>query len=368
MKHAAFGFETPNIGDDVQSIAAALLLPKVDAYVDRDGLDNVRLDDPHTLIMNSWFAIKRYQAVPSASLRPVYFGFCVGRPELMNPTWLYELDGRMVGCRDRHSVETLLAHGIEAYFSGCLTTWMGKFIHPPKERRGVLFVDVPEAMERFIPDHVRRRAERRTAEINPRGVSQLERFRKAAKLLDELRSAELVVTRRLHTALPCVGFETPVVVYLEGTQKNRNRFSGSDELFPVILHDGPSPIGPSWVEPSVSAPTKEMEAGFQTLLASLGTTDTPRWASVAEFVETLPDIERHRPASLRNVACRWLGLHSWRGTQSDFGDVRVCRHCGLSQILEPDCGGWSAGMWVESNPISEAESPATPQTERKGGV
>lgn len=302
MKHAVFGFRTPNLGDDVQSIAAALLLPQVDAYVDRDALDKVRLEIPHTLIMNSWFAIKRYKAVPSPSLNPIYFGFCVGRPELMNSTWLYELDGRMVGCRDTQTVDLLLANGIEAYFSGYLTTWMGRFFYKPTRRQGVLFVDLPEAMERFVPDHIRRRAERRTAEIPDLNIPQHERFRKAAQLLDELRSAEMVVTRRLHTALPCIGFGTPVTVYLESTHKNIGRFSGSDRLLSMVLHDDSAPKGPSWIDPKDdTAPSNEMETHFQSLLMTLGATDPRRYASVVEFVDTLPDARRHAPGLRRHL-------------------------------------------------------------------
>lgn len=305
-KHAIFGFTTPNLGDDVQAIAAALLLPKVDAYVDRDALDRVRFDVPHHLIMNSWFAIKRYAAIPHRSLVPHYFGFSVGRDELINPSWLAEWARHAsIGCRDRHSVMLLRRNGVDAHFTGCLTTWMGRFLPPPAKRDGVLFVDVPAAMEPYIPEKVRRNAVRLTSGITEQRHDPQARFLAAARLLDTLRAAELVVTRRLHVALPCVGFGTPVAVYLEDDAKNRRRFSGSDALLPMVLHDGEKPVdGPAWREPATASLPPEMEDAFEKLLDGLGVARPsahPRWNSVVDLVKTLPVRRRHSASLLRQL-------------------------------------------------------------------
>lgn len=297
MKYAVFGFASPNLGDDVQAIAAALLLPQVDAYVDRDALDRVRLPERHRVIMNSWFAIKRYRATPSASIEPIYFGQCVGRPELLNEAWLAEWrKHEPIGCRDTASVNILRSNCIDAHFTGCLTSYMGRFIEKPEQREGILFVDVPEAMEKFIPQDIRARARRITNETADQKASPKQRLRAAAKLLDQMRTAEMVVTRRLHSALPCIGFETPVTVYLNGDKKNRGRFSGSDAMLPMVFHENDKPIGPEWLEPKVCTVPRAVEQHFAKLVSDLGTVVTPRWRSVAEFVETMPDFARHAPS------------------------------------------------------------------------
>jgi hypothetical protein len=296
MKNAIFGYSTPNVGDDVQALAAALLLPSVDAYVNRDALDQVRLSERHRVVMNSWFAVKRYRAVPSSSLSPIYHGFCVGRPELLNDTWEAEWRSRgSIGCRDRYSVDTLRQRGIAAHFTGCLTTFMGGFFEQPAKREGVVFVDVPEGVQHHIPRELQDRAEFVTAEID-KGLSQVERWYAAAKLLDRLRTAEMVVTRRLHAALPCVGFKTPVTVYLENDIKNRRRFGGSDEILPMIFHDGEEPIDnrPGWRTPEVCSASPEMEEHFQALTFGLGTNFGRRWTSVTQFVLSLPNADVHR--------------------------------------------------------------------------
>ncbi len=303
MKYAVFGFTTKNLGDDVQSLAAALLLPRIDSYVDRDRLCSVRLREPHLVIMNSWFA-KRHDAVPSSSLAPIYFGYCIGRPELLNDVWFSEWKCRAapIGCRDRYSVRKLQDAGIDAHFTGCLTTLMGRFFSPPAKREGVLFIDVPEPIERLIPSEIRERARRLSNRTMNRNRSQSERYREIAQVLDAVRSAELVVTRRLHAALPCVGFGTPVTVYLEDIPQNRRRFSGPDEFLPIVFHDGIGPIdAPGWKEPVIPEIPAEIDDRFQALCEMLGCSATSRWNSVAEFAETLPDVRREPRGILRRL-------------------------------------------------------------------
>lgn len=309
MKHAIFAFTTPNLGDEVQALAQGLVLPSVDAYVDRDRLDLVRLAEPHAVIMNSWFAVRRHRATPSASIRPCYFGQCVGRPELLNDTWLAEWRRHQpIGCRDTHSVGLLTAQGIDARFTGCLTTFMGRLVEPPRRREGIVFVDVPEAMERHIPEPVRRRARRITNVPPARGASPKARFLEAARLCDTIRSAEAVVTRRLHTALPCVGFGTPVTVYLRAAPTNRARFSGADEFLPIVLHDGERVPqgGATWIEPQAVAVPQAMEQPFRELCDRLGTPAAPRFDSVTAFAEALPDLPRE-PAGFSIRLRRALG-------------------------------------------------------------
>ena len=49
--------DTLNIGDDIQSYAAAQLLPRVDYYIEREHLDVFRPkeQEPVNVIMNGWF-------------------------------------------------------------------------------------------------------------------------------------------------------------------------------------------------------------------------------------------------------------------------------------------------------------------------
>jgi hypothetical protein len=50
-KYGLLKYKTENIGDEIQSLAAKRFLPKVDIYVDRDNLSNVKSDQKINLII-----------------------------------------------------------------------------------------------------------------------------------------------------------------------------------------------------------------------------------------------------------------------------------------------------------------------------
>lgn len=67
------------------------------------------------------------------------------------------------------------------------------------------------------------------------GVSEAtfeERVQMAEQLLAQYANARLVITSRLHAALPCLAFGTPVLFVVENV--NDPRFSGNLELLNVI--------------------------------------------------------------------------------------------------------------------------------------
>lgn len=251
-KVGSFSFATPNLGDDMQVLAASVFLPFVDRLVDRDKLSKAALTEPHLVIMNSWFQLadrvlkfgwrkKRYR--PSDSITPLFYGFCVGRDRLLNDSWTpYLAEHQPIGSRDRVSVEKLAARSIAAHWTGCITAFFGRHYVPvpATERSGIVIVDVPRAAEdEFVPRELRERAKRLT---NAAPAAMLKdpllRMHQMALTCDVLRRAELVITSRLHIALPCVGFGTPVVVVVKESASSLRRFSGFDEFLPIIFFGG----------------------------------------------------------------------------------------------------------------------------------
>jgi hypothetical protein len=184
---AIFRFTTPNIGDDVQAFAILSHLSGVNAFVDRDRLDTYQAEIPHVCVFNSWFQIPtkrpfrlghrlagraefRYP-VPSRSVRPIFFGFCLGRPELLSSEWRdYLAEHAPIGCRDIATTERLRAAGIDAFWTGCLTMFAGRRFAPipNEEREDIVFVDVDAQTEqRFIPKEIGQEAVRLTAITPP---------------------------------------------------------------------------------------------------------------------------------------------------------------------------------------------------------
>jgi Polysaccharide pyruvyl transferase len=269
--HAVFGLRTPNLGDDLQALAAATISPHVSSLIDRERIGWRQVAEPHVFVMNFWFMSKGYRWAPHETILPIFHGFCIGRDEVLKYRWVdYLRRHQPIGCRDEHSVELLRAKGIEAFWTGCITLFLGRYVEPvPREKRkGILFVDVPPEAEALIPDDIKNRAERLTNNCPPSiRDDPLARWARIAAITDRLRHAELVVTRRLHTVLPCVGFQTPFVLTMSNQWKDLRRFSGYQDFMPRLTY-GPGESGAhiAWNEIKPVALLPEQEAYFEKLL------------------------------------------------------------------------------------------------------
>lgn len=239
MRVGVFSFVTNNLGDDMQSMAVASHLPHVDQFLDRDNLASYR-GEKTLCVFNSWFMLGEDFRAPSADLEPIFFGFHAYRPELWSGEWFdYLKQHEPIGCRDLYTVQNLARVGIDAYFSGCLTLFLGRKYRRTRPRRGVYFFDVPDEVLPLIPQHIRARAVSITSWAPPSLMPHtLGRWSATAVLMEHLANAELVVTRRLHAALPAAGFGTPVVCVPDRTISiAETRFSGYEDILNLTYSD-----------------------------------------------------------------------------------------------------------------------------------
>ncbi|MDK9695063.1 MAG: polysaccharide pyruvyl transferase family protein [Siculibacillus sp.] len=288
MKVGLLGFTTTNLGDDLQGIAASLNLPHVDRLIDREHLADAKFDEPHFTIMQSWFT-RQWIRPPSASIDPYYFAFCVGRPKMAWGLWPRHLRRHApIGARDLETIRRLAGMGVESFWSGCLTLRIGSFLKPvpAEEREGVYFVDLHPDAERFVPEALRERAVRISNEVPPALMADpLARMARVAALSDRLARAEVVVTRRLHTALPCVGFGTPVALFISeiAHDSNINRFAGFEDFVPIRYYGrGVDPKPVDWDRLGGVVIPDELNARWARLgadvAARVGPVDEPRAA------------------------------------------------------------------------------------------
>lgn len=239
-----FAFETHNLGDEMQSFAVLGHVDRVHAFLDRDRLPDYA-GPPVACVFNSWFLIGEDWRPPAPPIQAIWHGFSAGREELVQGAWLEYLKAHEpIGCRDRYSTELLRRSGVEARWTGCLTLFMGRAMTiRPRKRRGVVFFDVPREAEAHIPPEIVQRAVRLSAFPSP-GIldNPLARWAATARHAEILARAELVVTRRLHVALPAISFNTPVVVIPDPAIGNaRRRFAGFEELAPTVFLDNIDP-------------------------------------------------------------------------------------------------------------------------------
>lgn len=255
-----------NLGDYVQSTAAKQFLPSVDHYITREGMHRYN-DETVKMIMNAWYMANPGNFPPSTKIEPLYVSVHLNssivdriyRPEVIEHFKKHE----PIGCRDNHTRDLLLAKGIDAYYSGCMTLTLGHSYKRTKITDEVIFVDIMHdslSMKQLIKQPLRlgkRILNGRIKELTIKRdilqkyfeedvldnavyidqmvpyISAEVGFQKADAYLKRLSAARFVVTSRIHTALPCLAMGTPVIFVNGGfkTKVDNCRFDGLFDFF-----------------------------------------------------------------------------------------------------------------------------------------
>ena len=251
-QYALFSYSTENIGDEIQSIAARRFLPRVDAYIDRDRIgewSSPFSSGPVKLIANGWYMRDPFSWPPrDKSIDPLLISMYVEQngvgPDLIKPSDVFLTPESLeylrahgpVGARDLSTLEFFQTNGIDSYFSGCLTLTLEADNSVPRQDY-VLAIDVPDAVYETMSSSTSRPIIR----MSPFGDFSLdlrERICLAELFLCAYRSAHAVVTTRLHALLPCLAFETPVLLIKEPGRYDSQRYAGLAELaYSADWHD-----------------------------------------------------------------------------------------------------------------------------------
>ena len=240
-----------NIGDEVQSVAAERLLPKVDYYIDREGMKNFQTEEKVKLICNGWFMEEPDNWPPSPSIDPLFISFHVtnsnaSHQKLLNPNLVdYYKQHEPIGCRDLATVRLFEKIGVRAYLSQCLTLTLENNF---KERNDkILLVDPFRRnftkgyrdyyTKKLVPEKYHDQVEIIEQRRYNLDADREARFKDASDLIDRYAQAKMVITSRTHCALPCLALGTPVYFVNSGytTKASLNdRFVGLIELFNII--------------------------------------------------------------------------------------------------------------------------------------
>lgn len=143
------------------------------------------------------------------------------------------------GCRDEISMKKMRQNGLNAYMSGCLSICAEKRPKLPTQKK-VFLVDVSEKLYQNIPDDLLRDAVEVTHEFDLHHVNSKEEREQienkiAYEMLERYRKeARLIITSRLHCALPCTAMGIPVIV---GREMNEHRFGGMDKVLNYYNED-----------------------------------------------------------------------------------------------------------------------------------
>jgi lipopolysaccharide biosynthesis glycosyltransferase len=248
-KFALYTFFTENIGDDIQSVAARRFLPRIDHHINRDlagEWQNVNQEERVKLITNGWYMHAPYSwPIQDRTIDPLYISMYV---EQSSPAVIEKLLSKesrknfeksdKIGARDKSTYEFLKKNNLSTYLSGCLTLTLQKDKSIKKEDF-ILLTDVSEEVYESIRKSTKRRVIYLTNAINSFLQQPQQREDLAEIYLYLYQSAHCVITERLHSALPSLALETPVVLIKKDAPVggNKNRLAGLDDLVNCYTED-----------------------------------------------------------------------------------------------------------------------------------
>ena len=157
-----------------------------------------------------------------------------------------------IGARDTKTLQFLRDNGVNAVFSACLTMTLSL----PKVERdgGVLIVDVDaeKQLKGVVPDSVLEGSTYFTQKLLGEDADDgVLRFVLAFERLLAYSRARLVITNRLHVAMPCVALGTPVI-FVHGKKLpggGGNRMDGLDVFMHQMQEEQPMPDSFDWMNP-----------------------------------------------------------------------------------------------------------------------
>ena len=254
-----------NLGDYIQSIAALELIGENYTNLDREELD-VYKGDKINLLMNGWFMEKPNRWPPAANINPLIISFHlnpIAIKQMLSKAGIeYFKKHEPIGCRDSFTQNTLSKKGIKTYFSGCLTLTL-KNNKIDNKKKGILILSALDRMNPKISknnfftqffkfpkkyyDYIKskRLLDNFISDQNPSKLtfkSQIieltkhtvkEKFLMAREQLKMISESELVITSRIHTALPAISLGTKVIFLTDGLDhiNQKSRLEGLSDYF-----------------------------------------------------------------------------------------------------------------------------------------
>jgi len=235
MKYGIMYYKkTDNIGDDIQTYTAIRFLPHIDYHIDREDLNCFIPENKEyvSMIMNGWFMHNKAAWPPSPYINPLLLSMhftClekidVGEKYLQGLGGEYLKKHQPIGSRDVETQKRLNRNGIENYFSGCMTLTINPFENVEKKEY-ICLVDVDEKSANLVKANTNREIKEITHDVEPTEIENKtfeQRMQDVENLLKTYQAAHLVLTNRLHVALPCVALGVPVIlVHKENFEADR---------------------------------------------------------------------------------------------------------------------------------------------------
>ena len=255
-----------NIGDYIQTKAVIDMIHPINHKVlDREGLHKFKGSKIKT-IMNGWFMENPKNWPPNNNISPLFISFHINpsaerdllKPESLNYLKQYE----PIGCRDTYTQNLLQKNGIKSYYSSCITTTFNrdKYITNKTQPEGIIVIGAFDRLNPSIDfssiyrlllslikypihklkyllkkisfeNHLRNQniIVKRYQQITKRKISSHNQGLKLANdMLKEIAKSEIIITSRIHAALPALAMGLKVVFINEGLSHKNHKTRTAD--------------------------------------------------------------------------------------------------------------------------------------------
>jgi hypothetical protein len=217
-------YNSSNLGDDIQSIAQFKYFPSTLKRINPLNRENLNTEKKNSVILlNGWFTHRGENWPPSSTLSPIYIGFHASNPSVTDELHhAYFKQHEPIGCRDSFSVGKFEKIGVSSFVSYCPTLTLPMLSNFRTDEILVVDAHIPspdphitdttQLLKSLIPASILSKARYLSHRIQER-YSEFHGFKiwQAYQLLKQYARAKIVITNRLHCALPCLAFGTPVI-------------------------------------------------------------------------------------------------------------------------------------------------------------
>ena len=255
-----------NIGDYIQTKAVIDMIHPINHKVlDREGLNKFKGSKLKTII-NGWFMENPKNWPPNNNISPLFISFHINpsaKKDLLKPESLnYLKQHEPIGCRDTYTQNLLQKNGIKSYHSSCITTTFtrDKYLTNKTQPEGVIVIGAFDRLNPSIDfssiyrlilslikypihklkylsrkqsfeNHLRNQniVVKRYQQITKRKISSHHQGLKLANdMLKEIAKSEIIITSRIHAALPALAMGLKVIFINEGLSHKNHKTRTAD--------------------------------------------------------------------------------------------------------------------------------------------
>ena len=274
MEIGVLGFsKSRNIGDYIQTKAVVDILNKQNIKIlEREKLKNYN-GPPIKTIINGWFMENPKNWPPNNNINPLFISFHINpsivKTFINHQSLEYFKKHEPIGCRDYYTRDLLVTNGINAYFSSCVTLGIEREKYLKRQTPGGVIVigafdrlkpyldyksplkfllslikypfrilNYKIKLQKFNRHLYKQKFEIKSySQITKNSInSHSEGIALAEEMLNKIAESDIIITSRIHAALPALAMGLKVIFIDEGLDhtNHKMRLSGLKNYFKTV--------------------------------------------------------------------------------------------------------------------------------------